>query len=177
MHGSTYEHNNGADCRNGSMSTALTQFLTGSGKDHKGRRYYDILNQDDRWLERTHDWVQWCFPLFERSQAVMTAPRLKSFDEVAQIQKSASCQENMRLGLIRYAEFLRDNDQWLRHHDHNHLRITRVIKSAKLLMSAGQAEDFFQYVLGQIDSRAQSFPLEVAINYWRSALSGESNEL
>ena len=159
------------------MSTALTQFLSGSGQDHKGRRHSDILDQDDHWLEYTHDWVQWCFPLFERSQAVMTAPRLKTSDEVAEIQQSAGCQENMRLGLIRYAEFLRDNDQWLRHHDHNHLRITRVIKSAKLLMSAEQAEDFFKYVLSQIDSRAQDVPSEVAINYWRSALSGESNEL
>ena len=159
------------------MSTALIHFLTSSGHDHAARLYRDILNQDDHWLKRTHDWVQWCFPLLERSQAVMTAPTLKTSAEVAEIQQSAGCQENMRLGLIRYAGFLRDNDQWLRHHDHNHLRTTRVIKSAKLLMSAGQAEDFFQYVLGQIDSRTQSFPSELAINYWRSALSGESNEL
>ena len=153
------------------MKTALTNFLSGSGTDHAGRAYQDILDQDDQWLEYTHDWVQWCFPLSEQSQSVKTAPVLESRDEVKLIQESPKSQETMRLGLVRFAEFLRDNDQWLRYHNHNHLRITRVIKSVKTLMSDRQAEDFFQFVMSQIEERASEKPSNTSNNYWRRALT------
>ena len=152
------------------MNTALTKFLSGSGTDHAGRTYQDILDQDDHWLEFTHDWVQWCFPLFEKSQSVKSAPTLESSNEVEEIRTCSSCQENMRLGLIRYAEFLRDNDQWLRYHDHNHLRITRLIKSASMLMSEEQAGEFYSYVIKNFESRAGDKPSNVPARYWKLAL-------
>ena len=145
-------------------------FLSGSGTDHAGRTYHDILDQEDHWLEFTHDWVQWCFPLFEKSQSVKSAPILESSSEVADIQACSSCQENMRLGLIRYAQFLRDNDQWLRYHDHNHLRITRVIKSARMLMSEEQAGEFFRYVMGLVGGAARELPSKVSMQYWKKAI-------
>lgn len=151
------------------MATALTQFLSGEGHDHAGRSYQDILDQDNQWLEYTHDWIQWCFPLFEPSQSVKNAPVLESVDEVKLIQTSAKAQENMRLGLVRFAEFLRDNDQWLRYHDHNHLRITRVIKSVKILMSDKQANQFYQYVIGQVNGGAGGQPSKVSMHYWMQA--------
>lgn len=152
------------------MNTALTNFLSGSGTDHAGRTYQDILDQDDQWLEYTHDWVQWCFPLFEKSQSVKSAPTLESSNEVEVIKTCSSCQENMRLGLIRYAEFLRDNDHWLRYHDHNHLRITRVVKSTMMLMSEEQAGEFYSYVIKNIGSRKGDKPSSVSARYWKLAL-------
>ena len=157
------------------MNTALTNFLSGSGTDHAGRTYQDILDKDDHWLEYTHDWVQWCFPLFEKSQSVKSAPTLESSNEVEEIRTCSSCQENMRLGLIRYAEFLRDNDQWLRYHDHNHLRITRVVKSARMLMSEEQASEFLRYVMGLVEVRAHEKPSKTSMNYWKHALSPASD--
>lgn len=154
------------------MNTALTNFLSGSCTDHAGRTYQDILDQDDHWLEYTHDWVQWCFPLFEKSQSVKSAPTLESSNEVEVIRSCSSCQENMRLGLIRYAEFLRDNDQWLRYHDHNHLRITRVIKSARMLMLEEQAGEFFRYVMRQIHDRGAMKPSRIALFHWQDAMAG-----
>ena len=151
------------------VNTALSNFLSGSGADHAGRTYQDILDQDDQWLEYTHDWIQWCFPLFEPSQSVMSAPVLESMDEVKLIQESAEAQEYMRRGLVRFAEFLRDGDQWLRYHDHNHLRITRVIKSVKTLMSDDQAREFYQYVMSQVGNRAGQKPSEVSMQYWTQA--------
>ena len=156
------------------MNTALTNFLSGSGTDHAGRTYQDILDQDDQWLEYTHDWVQWCFPLFEKSQSVKSAPTLESANEVEVIRTCSSCQENMRLGLIRYEEFLRDNDHWLRYHDHNHLRITRVIKSARMLMSEEQAGEFFRYVMELVGGRAHEKLSKTSMGYWKQALSPES---
>lgn len=155
------------------MTTAITIFLSGSGTDRAGRTYQYILDQDDHWLEYTHDWIQWCFPLFEKSQSVKSAPTLGSSSEVAGIRACSSCQENMRLGLIRYAEFLRDNDQWLRYHDHNHLRITRVVKSTKMLMSDEQAGEFFRYVMGLVEVRAHEKLSKASMDYWKQALSPE----
>ena len=152
------------------MNTALTNFLSGSGTDHAHRSYQDVLDQDDQWLEYTHDWIQWCFPLFEPSQAVMNAPVLESSNEVEVIRTCSSCQENMRLGLIRYAEFLRDNDNWLRYHDHNHLRITRVIKSVRMLMSEEQAREFYSYVINNVENRTGDKLSSVSSRYWKLAL-------
>lgn len=37
---------------------ALLAFYRGEGPDDRGRMLTDILQQDDAWLERTHDYVQ-----------------------------------------------------------------------------------------------------------------------
>ena len=77
---------------------------------------------------------------------------------------------------MRYAEFLRDSDQWLRYHDHNHLRITRVIKSAKLLMSEEQAAEFFAYVMRQVEGRAKGKLSNISLNYWQQELDVGNNQ-
>lgn len=158
------------------MHTPLREFLSGEGKDHLGRGIEEILNQDDHWLEFTHNWIQWCFPLFEASQSVKNLPTLASIGEVELIRSCSVSQENMRRALMRYAEFLRDSDQWLRYHDHNHLRITRVIKSAKLLMSEEQAAEFFTFVMGQVEGRAKGKLSKISLNYWQQELDVGDNQ-
>ena len=138
-----------------STPSNLTHFLTNNGLDHAGRTYDQILSQDDMWLETHHDWVQWCFPLFEPSQAVRNAPVLQGAEQVAQIQVSAVAQQHLAAGVARYSEFLRQNDHWLRFHDHNHLRITRVIKALRILASDAAADDFHEFVLDQVNTRSR----------------------
>ena len=159
------------------MTTALTKFLSGAACDSLGRSFRDILEQDDLWLECTHDWVQWCFPLFEKSQSVKNSPVLESPGEVRAIRESPAVQENMRSGLIRYAEFLRDTDHWLRYHDHNHLRITRIITSVKTLMSDQQACDFYRYVMDHVEARGNDKPSSVSMHYWKRAVNAERSPL
>ena len=52
----------------------LASFLAGTGKDRKGRTLEDILKQDDKWWERTHDFIQWVFPNADRSRYNLLAP-------------------------------------------------------------------------------------------------------
>src|SRR5690606_20976501 len=52
----------------------LIAFYRGAGRDHRGRTLDEILRHDDDWLERTHDFVQWLFPLREPSGANPFAP-------------------------------------------------------------------------------------------------------
>lgn len=42
-------------------------FLQGEEKDNKGRYLFDYWEADNQWLEETHDYIQWMFPLDVRS--------------------------------------------------------------------------------------------------------------
>lgn len=41
----------------------LLRFYCGTHPDHRGRMLAEILRQDDDWLEITHDYIPWLFPL------------------------------------------------------------------------------------------------------------------
>lgn len=58
----------------------LLDFHLGTGTDHMGRSLREILGQDKKWLEETHDYIQWLFPLYVSSQFNPHAPILT--DEV-----------------------------------------------------------------------------------------------
>jgi len=38
----------------------VLNFYLGSGTDHKGRKLSQVVQKSDRWLEETHDYIQWC---------------------------------------------------------------------------------------------------------------------
>ena len=67
--------------------------------------------------------------------------------------------------------FLSRNDQWQRHHNHNQLRITRVIKSLMLLISRDEAESFYQDVLTLIHTNSL-IPTK-AYEHWDLALGNK----
>ena len=64
--------------------------------------------------------------------------------------------------------FLARNDHWQRFHNHNQLRITRIIKSLLLFVSRDEAESFYKNVLSLINSNA-SIPAK-AYEHWDHAL-------
>ena len=55
---------------------ALIDFYCGTGTDHRGRHLDELLGMDDRQFERTHDYIQWLFPLRTPSSANRHAPLL-----------------------------------------------------------------------------------------------------
>jgi len=58
------------------MSRRLVAFSEGSAPDDRGRFIGDVLRFDDEKLEDVHDFIQWLFPLPERSGANPLAPIL-----------------------------------------------------------------------------------------------------
>ena len=68
--------------------------------------------------------------------------------------------------------FLSRNDQWQRHHNHNQLRITTVIKSLMLLISRDEAESFYQDVVSLIHTNSL-IPTK-AYEHWDLALGNKS---
>lgn len=58
----------------------LIAFYRGEGHDHKGRRLEDIWELPSFWLEHTHDYIQWLFPIPEMGRfnafASLLTPRV-----------------------------------------------------------------------------------------------------
>ena len=67
--------------------------------------------------------------------------------------------------------FLSRNDQWQRHHNHNQLRITRIIKSLMLLVSRDEAESFHRDVMSLIHVNSH-IPTK-AYEHWDLALDNK----
>ncbi len=60
--------------RVGTDRAAVLAFYRGEAADARGRWWRDILAKSDEWLEATHDYIQWLFPLPERSAFNPDAP-------------------------------------------------------------------------------------------------------
>lgn len=146
----------------------LVQFLRGTGPDSHGRFHADILKFSDEELENVHNYIQWLFPLCEKSEAVPGSPFLDS-EEIIQILKNdEDVQESMVTALVRMHRFYQDNDFWLKQYDHNHLRITRILKSVSLLNSQENARDFYNFIMERVEA-AQPVTAE-SLEYWRKSI-------
>ena len=138
-------------------------FLEGKTPDHRGRILTILLQQSDHQAEATHDYIQWLFPLDEPSHSVNGTPVLTELD-IDEIKESSLAQTNLTKSARWFLGFLQRNQHWVTKYDHNHLRITRVIKSLRLLASDKAADEFkdkvFEYLgddLNLIDPKARSF--------------------
>ena len=148
---------------------SLVNFLNGTGPDHQGRYLRDIWDFNDKSIEQTHDFIQWMFPLTEKSMSVPVVPTL-SAEDVEAIRTSEVARPNLEKSAEWYLGFLQRNDHWIKAYDHNHLRITRVIKSLGLLTSVEASTSFLDSVFDIAGDRIQSID-QNAISFWKSGLS------
>ena len=145
----------------------VERFLAGTGADGVGRSINQILDLDDAHWERIHDFIQWLFPLTEASRSPRNAPVLTT-DEIKQIRESETAQANIQRSVLRYKEFLAGTTKWRSGYDHNHLRISRVIKSLRLLVNDEAANGFKYWVAGQLGDRIDSIHAE-SRRHWRQS--------
>ena len=143
----------------------ILAFLSGHGTDDQRRSILELMDRDDEFWERTHDFIQWLFPLAEASRSVRHAPVLTD-DEIKQIRESQPIQANIQRSVLRYKEFLAGTTKWRSGYDHNHLRISRVIKSLRLLVSDEAANSFKYWVAGQLGDQIDSIHAE-SRRHWR----------
>jgi hypothetical protein len=150
------------------MPSAIVAFLEGAGPDHRGRPIDAVLVFDNPALETVHDYIQWLFPLPEPSAFNPHAPVLSASD-IEEIKISGRAQANLRMASERMKRFYSENRQWLRAHDHNHLRITRIIRSLCLLAGRSEAQSFYG-TIEQLETEAGNPVASEARRYWRRAL-------
>jgi hypothetical protein len=147
--------------------SAIVDFLEGDGLDGAGRRHAQILSFGLGALESHHDFIQWLFPLTEASEAVPGSPVL-SPEDVAALRASTVAQGRLAAAAERMAVFYETTDHWLRPSDHNHRRISRIIKSLRLLCGDLAAVQFRRRILMRVASRNAPVS-EVSQRYWAQA--------
>lgn len=134
-------------------NSALVRFYIGQGPDSRGRMIGDIFLWDEAKLESVHDYIQWLFPLKEKSAYNASAPTLTEEDVVvlntdrkARLNLlhslalfitfygfDASYTGSGKLVMKRSKNFDSRSSNWLTPGNHNFLRITRILKSLVLL--------------------------------------------
>jgi hypothetical protein len=156
-----------------SVASAVTSYLEGTGTDHRGRSVSEIIAFDDHELEVVHDYIQWLFPLPEASAFNPFAPVLSPMD-IEVLRKNAKARDNLAKAAARMLQFYRHSSHWLTAMDHNHLRISRIIRSLALILGSDDAQYFHRHVLDLVN-RAGSPVAQQALEYWRQAAQGNSD--
>jgi hypothetical protein len=167
--------------------TPIIAFYLGRAPDHRGRMLDQLQSQSLESLERNHDYIQWLFPLPERSSANPNAPLLLASD----LQEFAD-REELRSNLLRSfgvmlhfyglrldhdvaAPEIRPDDSfpsrsavWLTPFNHNFLRLTRIVRSLSLLGCRSHADALLQ-CLEEIYRKHPSVIGVETFQYWKSA--------
>ncbi|MCJ1252788.1 hypothetical protein MMC24_000594 [Lignoscripta atroalba] len=140
--------------------------------DSRGRTLSSILAWDDSKLEYSHDYIQIVFPLPEGSPVNPSAPiidratftafqsrpdlreRLKaSFARILSFYGFEMKSTEEGLAVIPAPNFPQASQNWVTRFDHNHLRITRIIRSLRVLSMENEAEAFFAALEGVYKAR------------------------
>jgi hypothetical protein len=141
------------------------------GKDGRGRSAQDVLAFDDNRLEAVHDYIQWLFPLRTRSMAQPGAPVL-SEAEAAAIRSDPRAGAALRQASETMLGFYGRYDGWLTWADHNHLRISRIIRSLRDLLGEEAARGFHEAILKRHEAAGR--PVNpTSLRYWRDALEDD----
>jgi len=136
----------------------LILFYLGSHPDHQGRYLAEILEQNDHWLEASHDYIQWIFPTTEKSRVKPGAPTITK-EIQSEFHKDELLRNHLKASYFRMLEFyglesmnnsIRKSDNWEKRKSnwfvqdtHNNLRITRILKCLKALGLEMEAIEFY----------------------------------
>jgi hypothetical protein len=146
----------------------LHAFLAGVGRDGRGRLVDDVLGFSDSEMESVHDYIQWLFPLPSPSAAQPHSPVLTAA-EIAAIRADPRAVDTLKKATERMLRFYRETRWWLTSHDHNHLRITRILRSLYLLLGAEEARRFHNTILGL--HKAAGSPVNPrSLRFWEEAV-------
>jgi len=145
----------------------VVRFLEGEGTDARGRTVFDVISMNDVAIERTHDFIQWLFPLPEPSAAIPESPMLTP-EDIQAIRISELAPMAMGAGADRMAAFYQTTHDWLMPNDHNHRRITRIIRSLRLLVGDAEADAFHAFIVARVE--ATQAPVSArSRGYWATA--------
>lgn len=160
------------------------------GPNPSGYLIEDILHKwtDDDW-EQTHDFIQWVFPLTEPSMfnpdaPILTAEEIEIFRQDPELKRTFSIAIARwfrflglmviedKLGPGRAARRVRATEQksvWSSP-NHNWLRITRSLKSMRLLGHDDEARMFFDFLCAQYDTNGGI--TQETFQFWIEAMNG-----
>ena len=143
------------------VNDRMIGFYSDTEPDHRGRYLHEIQRWLDDQLEKVHDYIQWLFPLSEPSGFNVAAPVLNR-ESIQVFRTRPDLQEKLQVSFVRMMSFYgletRSGERvsvnrapnfvaratvWLSAGNHNHLRITRILKCLNLLGLEPEAKAFF----------------------------------
>lgn len=165
---------------------ALVRFYKGLAPDNRGRYLNEILAWGDTELEYTHDYIQWLFPITTAGVNPFAPPANDT--TIESFRSDASLRAQLRRSLDRMLAFyglewsgdavvpVRDFDarrEWLSAGNHNHLRLTRILKCLCLLGDESAARALHRCLIGIVnDERAagRASISDVTVRFWNEAV-------
>lgn len=162
----------------------VTEFYSGLRTDHAGRSLSQLQDQSLNSLEMVHDYIQWLFPLPERSQynpesPLLTKADIKAFRETKQLRDRLLVSleklldlyglELVRNTVVFDVDFKDRAKEWLTPYNHNFLRISRILRSLTLLGCQAEATSFLE-LLEELFKRYKKVIGEETLTYWRNAV-------
>lgn len=164
----------------------LIDFYLGNAPDHRGRMLDDLLRWSDQKLEAGHDFIQVLFPLPEPSERIPNAPVLDAASQ-AEFQRNPLIQKNLLRSLqlmLRFYGFqLNGRDvvtaadfdvraaNWRFAGDHNHYRITRILKCLTICGLRDHSTAFLDALLRVAEPGKVSTE---TVGYWKRAVQSPS---
>lgn len=173
----------------------LQAFYRNEGKDDKGRTIADMWNYSNDEKESYHNYIQWLFPLKDPTGNNPTAPILTQ-EQIEVLKKDPTVIANMRTSFQKMLKFygMKLNDDgtisglrlvgknqfkitkafqnrspnWFTH-KHNHLRITRIIKSLRLFGLEAEAQAFYKILSDIKTAYPKKISDETMNNFWKPA--------
>ncbi|WP_418642379.1 opioid growth factor receptor-related protein [Vibrio chaetopteri] len=169
--------------------SVLIAFQLGKGTDHQGRFISEIWDFNSFWLEHDHKYIQWLFPIdaqtkFNRHAPVLTTDDRAAFFESEVLQQAQRKSLDLLLhffglqwqeGEIFPSAQLNIREHiWLKRGGHNHLRISRIIRSLAL---CGQHKLSYQFQQAVIKvAKEYGEVSEESMGYWfKAATDLDSN--
>jgi hypothetical protein len=165
--------------------TRIINFYCAIEGDDQGRMLADILNQDDRWLESVHDYIQWLFPNREPSEVTPWAPLITAEDE-SEFRNNEALKNRLMDSFCRMLAFygMRISESrivkaenwderkhnWFIRDTHNNLRVTRILKCLVALGLENEARHFFNTLKSLVESELDSGISPTSIQFWTEAI-------
>lgn len=165
----------------------ITDFYLGKIVSLRGDSIEKVWLYTDSQLEFIHTYIQWLFPLPEASSAVPESPILSNRD-IERFNNTEELRNRLLKSFLlllkfygfelRYDpeaiiepsnRFAERSQNWLSANNHNHLRITRILRSLTLLGLPKEAKEFFAALQKVYLKNAEKIG-SYAYDYWKRAI-------
>lgn len=153
----------------------ITEFYSEIGQDSAGRTLSETLSKSDDWMDACHDYIQSWFPLTEPSNFNDEAPLLRE-EDIAWFKNNP---DNVYKTVDRYLAFLGINPDltlagnfesrchlWMGGMDHNHLRISRLLKFLCLIGQRDRAVT----IVRLMEETSEGNLVRNSLRHWKAAV-------
>ena len=167
----------------------ILAFYSGQTPNADGRTIEEMWSWNYQKLEAIHNYIQWLFPLVEKSRFNPYAPTLN--EEIIQAFRTNANLRNRlitslkimlkfyglqcndrgsdEIEITKSDEYSQRKPEWINRFDHNYLRITRILTSLTILGLKPYAQAFLKCLDDIYKEEAKHIGNET-YTYWKNAL-------